>query len=123
MPNELLPSEPFSEEVYDADSGGTEVFTLVRTTDGAPCNNEIEQSSGTAGLTEELLDEGLVVQYLNIERIGSSASYRITLIISTDAIANDTDFSQRGQDAACEIQTGDQFCDVAKIETVVTARN
>ena len=113
-----------------ADQPGTP-FTFVRSTEGvSDCQAaDVNQSPLGGNDTQSLLPDGVIVQYFNIERIGSTNSFTMTLILSSEDIGPDdhdvdlSDFSNVGQDAQCQPQRNDQFCDVAKIETVVTARN
>jgi prepilin-type N-terminal cleavage/methylation domain-containing protein len=109
--NNALTTDAFS------DTGAR--ISLARTNDGAPCNNPIQQQPSGAE-TVTLLDDTLALQYLNVSRIGTTNSFKISLVLST---ANSNDFTGFGLNAACTIQTGDQYCDVAKVETVVTTRN
>lgn len=67
-----------------------------------------------------LLDRGLLVQYLNLEQIGTTNTYRLTVVVSTGEL---DDFETFGLDAKCKVQTGDEFCHVTKLETAVTTRN
>ncbi len=102
---------------------GSEFITLVRTDEpGLNCNGDVNETPGT-GATTKLLPDNLMIQYLDIDRIGSTNSFSVTLVISTDGRTFPDDFSATGLNAACEIQTGSQFCDVALLETVVTTRN
>lgn len=109
----------FTAETY-GDTG--DVFSLTRTTSGA-CLDDINENASGGNGTQSLLDDGIVVQHLSVVRLGTSNSFEVTLIVSTDGRANPNDFSSFGINAECDIQTGDQFCDVARIDTVVTARN
>ncbi len=87
------------------------------------CPDPIDLHSGGLEDTISLVSDHVIIQYLDIDRIGPTNSFKIVVVISTDALLNPDDFSEFGANATCEIRRGDQFCDVARIETVVTARN
>lgn len=95
-------------------------ITLARSTAPASCTDPIVENQPT---TEVLLDERLEVQYLDVSQIGTTDSFRIKLVISTKAQGLLEDFERTGEDALCAPQRGDEFCDVATLETVVTVRN
>lgn len=105
----------FTSETY-TDTGSP--ITIVKTETGA-CTAGITQNTNSRALVQD----DIVVQHLNVTRLGTSNSFRVTLVISTDGRTNPTDFSAFGVNATCEIRTGDQFCDIARLDTVVTARN
>ena len=109
----------FTSEVY-GDTGG--IISISRTSTGA-CQDPIALNASGGNGTQSLVPDNIVVQYLEVRRLGTSNSYTVELVISTDGRANPLDFSTFGPNATCDIQTGDQFCDVARLETVVTARN
>jgi len=95
-------------------------LSLAVTHDGAACQDGVHEH---AGGTRTLVEGDLIVQYLDVSRIGSTSSFSVTVIISTDFRSHPDDFSGTGINAACAVKVGDQFCDVARIDTVVTARN
>lgn len=110
----------FTSETY---GDSIDEITLVRSSAPALCAEPILRQPGqNNGDSVSLMDDKLIVQYLDISRIASTSAFRITLVISTDGFSHG-DFSQIGENAFCETRKGDQFCDVARLETVVTARN
>lgn len=95
---------------------------LAKTSDSSSnCTDPIERLEDR---TRTLINTNYSVHHLYVERVGTSNSYKIELVISTEVdYSRAYDFSQYGEDARCEVATGDEYCYVAKLETVVTARN
>lgn len=107
---------------------GQDLYSVVLTThDTGVCGDQIDATGGSSSIAgyENLTQQDIVAQHISVNRIGASNSYRVIIVMSSDArlTGNPDDFSSFGINATCEIQTGDQFCDVARIDTVVTARN
>ena len=87
-------------------------------TSSGNCNDPISPSA------KNLLDDNLMVQFFKVSRIGTSNSFKIVLAISPYDNGQPADFfTKTGIDALCRPGKGDQFCSLAKIDTVVTARN
>lgn len=91
-------------------------FTMVKTRNTAiGCLATI-----AADDTEEVLDDRAIIQHLSITNV-AEGTYKIKVVVSTKSAA-DNDLEVFGSEARCKVQTGDQFCDVASLETVVKTR-
>lgn len=108
-------TESISDETF---SGTSEPLTIARTIN--PSSNCTDRISRSEEHTRTLLDDNLMVQHLQVERIGTSNSFHLELVVTTETL---TDFGLYGKDAKCLVATGDEFCYVAKFESVVTTRN
>lgn len=106
----------FSNETFASPS--TEEITLARSTEtGVACGDAVNRDEE---VSRTLIDNNMRVQHLSVERINTSNSFKINLVLSTEDL---NDFDTFGVDASCTVVTGDEFCYVARLETVVTARN
>lgn len=106
-----------------ADSPTNDEITFARTTAGlANCAGPVEENP-SAGTTQKVLSDGLAIQHLEVNQIGTSKSFEIIVVVSTDARVLESDFGSYGANAACNVQVGDEYCDIARYQTVVTARN
>jgi type II secretory pathway pseudopilin PulG len=97
------------------------VYNIVRTTYGT-CSDPILEEP-PSGATVEMLPDTNVLQHLTVTRLGNSKSFRIEAVVTTDARSFPDDFLSNGENARCDPVEAGPFCDVAKIVTVVTARN
>ncbi len=124
----MTPSGPPSPGDISFADVGTEYVTIVRTNEpGRNCGDAPNKNPGT-GSTTTLLPENLMIQNLSITNVPGSNSYRISVTVSTDGREFPGDFDPAdngawGADAKCAVKTGDQFCFVARLDTVVTTRN
>ena len=108
----------FHYEIFNTPPPDNSVMFLARDPDPShACDSPIDRFS--AG-TVSLLDLNLLVQYIDLEQIGTTNTYRLTVVISTDDL---TDFETFGLDAKCRVGASDQFCFVSKLETAITTRN
>lgn len=102
------------------------IFTLVRDYNGGNnCFGALNESESV-----ELVDSRLTVQDITITQAGpTSGIYKLCVIMSTNSsdllTTNPTvgDPDCEYNIVECNIMNGDQFCDVAKLKTVVTLRN
>lgn len=93
----------------------TEKITLAKTMDGANCTAKLVKSQ-----SEAAIDRRAIVQYLSVSHVGASQVWKVKLILST---SETSDLSSFGETAKCKEQVGNQFCDIAKFETIVSVRN
>jgi len=95
------------------------VFAMVRVFDGADCDSAIAEDSA-----EHIIDDRAAVQHLSIEKVADE-TWQILLVVATEnAVENgDIEVGMYGKDAQCRSQVINQFCDVARFETVITSRN
>ena len=103
--------------------GASQPFTLVRSernfTDctGVVLNDQVSS----------VIPTNIVVQSLNISCTSggggscASGSYNVELVVST--ANNSGSLQQQGANATCRVGVGDQYCDVARFQTIVTTRN
>lgn len=100
-------------EKYE-DTGGE--IVMVKARDGRGCADPVNESDA-----EVILDSRAAVQFLSFQPVGDN-SYALSITVSTKK-AVDGDLEIFGSNARCKVQIGDQFCDVAKLDTVVQTRN
>lgn len=96
----------------------TPPFYLMKDTSFGVCDEAV----APGGEELDMLDKRLAVQDLQVTQLGTTSSYRITLTISIDEPSGGGLLSSPGSGASCNVVNGDQFCDVATLETVVTLR-
>ena len=109
----------------NTDPGNSAAFTDERYTNAVPFQLVKDYSPGgcnaafVEGVAEPMIDDNVAVQSIELAPIGAS-SWRLSITLSS---AERFDLTQYGTDAACDVGVGDQYCDVAKLETVISVRN
>lgn len=104
-------------EVSDERYITNETFSMVRMFDNGSCTDNIDKR-----YAEEVLDNRAMIQHFEVKPVaGTNNSYRLVLTVSTKGTADL--LKTYGVNATCDVKVGDQFCDVAKFNTVVTSRN
>lgn len=103
--------------------GNPKDYYLVKDVSFANCDEAlVTPFFGLFSEETEMLDKRLAVQNLSVSRLGSTIAYKLSLTISVDEAGGSGFISTGGSSASCNVLQGDQFCDVATLETIVTLR-
>lgn len=100
---------------------GKQDFYLLKDTTFANCDEAV----GPGGDEIDMLDDRLAVVNLEVNPVGTTLAYEISLSVSVYEAPSGgflDDIADTQGTAACNIVNGDQFCDVASLTTVVTLR-
>lgn len=98
---------------------GGEQINYVKTFDG---NTTCDAPFSPTQDNTSPLDELVKLQHLSIRQVGPPELRTYAIKVVTSSV-EDSDFDNKGENATCRVQVGDQFCDIATLETVVSLRN